>query len=150
MKIEQKDVNTGIIELIDIPDNPPNRDDILNQVLNQIDQTTRSMIDIGFSFDGHHFSLSQYAQLNWTALNANYLRTLIQPEIAGILWPVDGMPISTDDNGTYYLTIDKANDFFAACFPLAVGILKSGSDEKNRAMTMRLEDLQNWKDSRLV
>lgn len=136
----------------DILDNQDNAyaEDLRLNILNQIDDYTKQLINNGFQFDGKNFSLSNNAQINWIALNANYLRTKIDKDKSVNLWPDAGFPIPTSDDGVYYLTLDKADDFFNICFPLMVDIIKSGSDEKDKVLKMNYSDLQSWEDSRKV
>lgn len=136
-------------EIINNIDNA-NCEDIRKKIINEIDSYTKKLIENGFQFDGRNFSLSQNAQINWIALNANYLRTKIDKDKSGILWPDTGFPIPTSDDGVYYLLLSKADDFFNICFPLMVGIIKSGSDEKDRVLKMNYNDLKLWKDARKV
>lgn len=56
-----------------------------------IDARTQAIIRSGFYFDGHHFSLSPNAQLNWIGM------VVMQ---GGLPWPLE---LTTDDDSAYNL-----------------------------------------------
>lgn len=71
-----------------------------------IDVETQEAIYAGFTFDGHHFSLSDNAQRNWLAL-AEQVRT------GNLALPYS---VSTSSDTQYLLTGDQFSNFIAAAF----------------------------------
>jgi hypothetical protein len=59
--------------------------------IKEIDKRTQELIESGFSFDGHSFSLSLSAQVNWIGLK-------VMSEL--LTWPIE---ITTVDDGAYEL-----------------------------------------------
>lgn len=88
----------------------------------EIDNKTVELINEGFIFDTHTFSLSYAAQLNWTNIKAN--ADMLN---AGGFFPIT---VSTSNNEQYSLTYANMIPFWMAGFGVVSTVYKSGSDLK--------------------
>jgi hypothetical protein len=96
--VEMDQTEKDAVDAVNIPS-------IKEQKLSQIDARTAELIDSGFDFDGHTFSLSLAAQQNWTGLQVAVAQGYL-PEAA---FPFE---IATLDNKAYELAWADAPSFF--------------------------------------
>lgn len=111
--------------------------------MNQVDERSAEIIGAGFIFDGHMFSLSQNAQLNW-----NSLKTLIN---SGDIGPEDPITVSTmnPENDTYTIQPSGRFMFFGLAFTTVKAILDSGRAIRTAMKQAEtLEDLLAIEDPR--
>ena len=94
--------------------------DLKIERLHEIDVNTSELIGEGFQYDGHNFSLSQEAQLNWNSIFTLMLEGTIPPEA--------DYEISTKDpdNDSYILTPLMRQGFFGLAFTSVSNIIKAG------------------------
>lgn len=80
----------------------------------EIDLRTRELIEAGFSFDTHTFSMSTNAQINWS----NF------PNLPDGLFPLS---IMDDVDDVYILSLANKTNFYLSALGFKNGILQSGS-----------------------
>jgi len=97
--------DTSLTARVDSAENPPDAVYALDEYKAMrraaIDARTQAIIAAGFPFDGHQFSLSASAQMNWSALET--FQALIS-------WPV---AVTTMDDQEYSLAIENKTVFCA-------------------------------------
>lgn len=79
-----------------------------------IDTRSQEIIRDGFTFDGHKFSLSANAQINWVGI------VVFQ---AGLSWPLG---LTTDDDYEYDLTLVNLPAFVGAALTVVNTVIASG------------------------
>ena len=89
----------------------------------EIDTRTREIIDGGFTFDGHQFSLSQNAQMNWLGM------AVLQGALS---WPV-GITDQTDH--TYSLALADLPTFVGIGMTVIKSSVDSGRTLKEAALS---------------
>lgn len=123
--VEMDSLEKEVVDLNDLPT-------IKQRKLADIDARSNEIIDEGITFDGHLFSLSANAQLNW-----NSIFTAMQ----GGLIPADAdFEVSTKEpeNDKYLLTPDKRNAFFGLILSTVSTILAGG-----RALKQQVKNATN-------
>lgn len=111
-------------------------DEVKSLKKDQIDQKTQELIFKGFEFEGHRWSLSEYAQINWSNIpNADYSE-----------FPMTMMDM---DCKLYILTLDKRMDFYNKVFSIVKSIRIAGSTYVYQMMQLTTkDDVLNFVDPR--
>ena len=71
---------------------------LISESIDLVDEWTSNSIKAGFIFDGHLFSMSENAQINWS--NIQNLPESVFP-----------LTLGCKDNSVYVLSYEKLNDF---------------------------------------
>ena len=115
-----RDGKTGVLSKLELPESFI--ESLMSQKLKEkIDKDTAQRISKGFDFDGHTFSLSQNAQLNWQGL--------LLLHQSGIF---ESQEISTKEGATYLLKKEQLMDFIKAGSSVVTHALKIGRDKKQQ------------------
>jgi hypothetical protein len=100
---------------------------LISESIDLVDEWTSNNIKQGFVFDGHLFSMSENAQLNWSNIR----------NIPETSFPIT---LGCKDNSVYILDYKQLNDFYNTSLFFKMSFLSRGTDIKQRILKCSTAD----------
>lgn len=114
--------------------------------IQKVKDKTEKIISKGFNFDSHKFGMDPTDRIFYITVCILYFRSKIESDV---IYPPDGFPLKTEDNGYYFLKKEKCNEFFNLAFNGSFVYMAQGIDEIDKINKITdMTELENYQDPR--